>query len=329
MLDPAHLIQILQQQLTPISQWLEDKSVTELMINPGGHVYIESSGSITYKGQLLSDNAIIMAITAVAKYVGRDAKANSADSIIDASIEDLRIAGALKPTSPDGAFLTIRKHQDKSNRPTLEDLIYKLKALTQKQADQIIELVINQRKNCIIAGATGSGKTTLTNSLLSKIPRHERVITIEDTRELQVTVPNLISLVANPTNNISARSLVKLAMRSRPDRLILGETRGDDTYDLIRAFNSGHDGSISTVHASSAEYALDALEFLFPMSIPEGVFMSTEQIRQYIAKAVNVIVFAGKRTEIINGVPTVVRKIEQICLVNGVINGKYQLTDVV
>lgn len=329
MLNPDVLIQILKEQLTPISQWLEDKSVTELMINPGGHVYIESSGSINYKGQLLGDNAIKMAITAVAKFVGRDAKADTADAIVDASIEDMRIAGALNPTSPDGAFLTIRKHQDKSERHTLEDLIHKLKAITQKQADQMIDLVINQRKNCIIAGATGSGKTTVTNALLSKLPHHERIVTIEDTRELQVTVPNLISLVANPSSGITSRSLVKLAMRLRPDRLVLGETRGDETYDLIRAFNSGHDGSISTVHASSAESSLDVLEMLFQMNLPAGASMPADLVRQYIAKTVNVVVFAGRRIEVENGVPRTVRKIEQICLVNGVSNGKYQITEVV
>jgi pilus assembly protein CpaF len=328
MINPQILLSTLHRQLHPISQWLEDRSVTELMVNPGGHVYVESSGVISYKGQLLSENAIFMALTTIAKIMKRDAIADSSDSIINASLEDLRFAGGLMPVSSEGSFFTIRKHKHKDDRPTLHDLIHNMKALTQEQADLIIDLVITQKKNCMIAGSTGSGKTTITNALLSQIPHEERIVTIEDSRELQLDVPNWVPLITNERNNITSRTLVQLAMRLYPGRLILGETRGQETYDLIRAFNSGHDGSISTIHASSAESSLEALEMLYQMNLPAGASMPAEVARQYIAKCVNVVVFCGRRNQMVDGVLKVVRRVEQICLIKGVKDGMYQIESV-
>jgi pilus assembly protein CpaF len=325
MLNPTVALNILADQLQPVRKWLDDTSVTELMINPGGHVFVEANGVITPHGQLLTEGAIDMALTAIAKLVRKDAIANSASAIVNASIEDMRIAGAKSPVCPDGSFMTIRKHKDKSQRPTLEDLIHKYKALTQAQADLLIKLVIKGHKNCVIAGGTGSGKTTLLNALLSQIGVHERILTIEDSREIQLAVPNVIPLLSNPDAGISARDLVKLAMRMRPDRLILGETRGDETYDLIRAFNSGHPGSVSTIHADSAAQALSALEMLFQMSLPPNASMPPDLVKKYIAESVHVIVFAARRIVPVDGVQHVVRRIEQISLIAGVQNEKYLL----
>jgi pilus assembly protein CpaF len=327
MLKIEEIQAVLADQLRPVKPYMERKDVTELMINPGGHVYVEAGGIITYEGQLLSSTAIDMALTAVAKFVGQDALAGSKSALVGASIEDMRIAGAKAPTCPDGSFLTIRKHQDKADRPTLDRLI-QMGALTEAQAEKLVDLVVHQRLNCIVAGATGSGKTTLLNALLSRIPHNERIVTIEDSREMQLSVPNVINLLSNPSNDIHARDLVQLAMRLRPDRLILGETRGHETYDLIRAFNSGHPGSVSTIHADSAEQALDALEMLYQMSLPANASMPPELVRRYIAKSVHVVVFAGRRN-VPNGTVThVVRRIEQICLVKGVENGEYVFEDV-
>lgn len=325
MLNPNVALKILADQLDPVRQWLDDSSVTELMINPGGHVFVEANGVITAKGALLNEGSIDMALTAIAKLVRKDSIANSASAIVNASIEDMRIAGAKSPVCPDGSFMTIRKHKDKNDRPTLDDLIHKYKALTQEQADLLIRLVIKERKNCIIAGGTGSGKTTLLNALLSQIGVHERILTIEDSREIQLSVPNVISVLSNPDAGISARDLVKLAMRMRPDRLILGETRGDETYDLIRAFNSGHPGSVSTIHADSAIQALSALEMLFQMSLPPNASMPPELVKKYIAESVHVLVFAARRIVPVDGVQHVVRRIEQISLITGVQNEKYLL----
>lgn len=323
MLDLDKIIQYISEPLKPVRQWLDDPDVTEIMVNPGGRVYVEKAGVIEYIGELLSDSAVDRALTVIAKHSSQDAIRGTLSSLVYASIEDMRIAGALKPVSPNGSFMTIRKHQDKSKRPTLQDLIEKKRALTQEQADTLIDLVIRKRKNCIIAGGTGSGKTTLLNAMLSQIPEYERIITIEDSREIQITVPNFVPYLSNATQGITARHLVQLAMRTRPDRLVLGETRGDETYDLIRAFNSGHPGSVSTVHADSAEQALPALEMLFQMSLPSNATMPPSIARSFIANSVNVIVFAGKRHELINGVHTVVRRIEQINVIKGVKNEEY------
>lgn len=327
MLKIEEIQAVLADQLRPVKSYLERKDVTELMINPGGHVYVEADGVITYEGKLLSSTAIDMALTAVAKFVGQDALAGSKSALVGASIEDMRIAGAKAPTCPDGSFLTIRKHQDKADRPTLDRLI-QMGALTEAQAEKLVDLVVHRRLNCIVAGATGSGKTTLLNALLSRIPHNERIVTIEDSREMQLAVPNVINLLSNPANDIHARDLVQLAMRLRPDRLILGETRGHETYDLIRAFNSGHPGSVSTIHADSAEQALDALEMLYQMSLPANASMPPELVRRYIAKSVHVVVFAGRRNVPNGTVTNVVRRIEQICLVKGVENGEYVFEDV-
>ena len=328
MLNPDVALEVLAKQLQPVRQWLDDTSVTELMINPGGQVFIEANGVITPKGALISEGSIDMALTAIAKLAGKDSIAKTASAIVNASIDDMRIAGAKSPVCPDGSFMTIRKHKDKSQRPTLDDLINKYRALTQEQADTLVRLVIKEHKNCIVAGGTGSGKTTLLNALLSQIGDHERILTIEDSREIQIGVSNVISLLSNPETGVSARDLVKLAMRMRPDRLILGETRGDETYDLIRAFNSGHPGSVSTIHADSALQALSALEMLFQMSLPPNASMPPELVKKYIAESVHVIVFAARRIVPVNGVQHVVRRIEQISLITGVQNEKYLLETV-
>lgn len=323
MLSPEKITAYIAEQLAPAKIWLEDPDVTELMINPGGHGYVEKAGVIEYIGQLLTEADIDTALTVIAKHVGQDAVARSASAIVNASIEDMRIAGAKAPVCPDGSFFSIRKHKDKSQRPTLHDLIHKMKAITQEQADLLVDLVIRQRKNCIIAGGTGSGKTTLLNALLSQIPKHERVFSIEDSREVHIDVPNFVPLLSNPNDGVSARDLVKLAMRTRPDRLVLGETRGDETYDLIRAFNSGHPGSVSTIHADSAKDALSALEMLFQMNLPANAQMPPSLVKTYIANSVHVLVFASKRYELNDGKQTVVRRIEQINLVKGAANNEY------
>lgn len=318
--------EIIENLFDPILNEYKDKEVTELMINPGGYVFVEKAGIIKELGKVLDEHAISAALKVLAKTAGNEAVANHASSIVRISIGDMRISGALSPVSPDGSFLTIRKHKDKEDRPTLNDLIHKFKALSQEQADKIIDLVIDKKQNCIVAGPTGSGKTTIANALLSKIPPHERIVTIESSRELAVDLNNYVALVPNLTHNITARTLVQLAMELYPGRLIVGETKGEETYDLIRAFNSGHDGSISTAHSSSALGALDALEMLFMMSLPTGASVPVEVARRYIAKNVNLVVYCGRSYQSIDGVLRTVRRVEEICIVKGVGNdGSYIL----
>ena len=158
------------------------------------------------------------------------------------------------------------------------------------------------------------------------IPKHERIVTIEGSRELAIDLPNCFPLVPNLSHGITARTLVQLAMEQYPGRLIVGETKGEETYDLIRAFNSGHDGSISTAHSSSAVGALDALEMLFMMSLPPGANVPVEVARRYIAKNINLVIYCGRSYQLIDGVLRTVRRVEEICIVKGVANdGSYIL----
>ncbi|MCU6502333.1 Flp pilus assembly complex ATPase component TadA [Rugamonas sp. A1-17] len=327
MLDKKMLTEMIASNLAPILEWLDDKSVTEIMINPGGRVFVEAAGVLSAKGVLISDLDVEKTIIAVGKYAGKNPRRDSAAGIVYASIDDLRFSGALPPVCPDGSFISIRKHSDKSERPSMENLIA-WNMLTQEQAERLEDLVLNQRKNLFIVGGTGSGKTTLLNALLNRLPAYERVLTIEDSREIHLELENHFPMVANVDKGITARDLVKLMLRVRPDRLVLGETRGDETYDVIRAFNSGHPGSISTIHADSAEQGLAALEMMFQMSLPENARMSDTVMRQCIAASVNVVVFVSRSTVKKDGVAKVVRKVTEICIVKGVVDGKYVLENV-
>ncbi|OIQ65338.1 type IV secretion system protein VirB11 [mine drainage metagenome] len=192
-------------------------------------------------------------------------------------------------------------------------------------------MIVDQRLNLVIAGGTSSGKTTVANALLSLITGNERLITIEDARELHIGVDNAVNLVTSPMAipPVTARDLVKLCMRMRPDRIILGETRGEETYDLIRAMNSGHDGTITTIHASSAEGALDALEMLFQMSLPASASMPSDVVRQLIARAVHAVVYAHREIVDAGGARKYRRYVRDIVLVKGVKpNGCYDLESI-
>lgn len=327
MLKTDHIHHFLAQEIRSLKAYLDDAEVTEIMINPGGRVFIEKAGKMVDVGPVIEDSAVKMAIRAVAKLLGRDSSPHDDTALVNASFGDYRIAGGLSPVAPGGNFMSIRKHQNKGSRPTLESLVER-GALTTQQADKLIQLIIVEKKNCIIAGATGAGKTTITNAILEKVPKFERIVLIEDVQELQVPVPNVVAMLTNenedPNKAITARKLIKLAMRLRPDRLVLGETRGGDTFDLIRALSSGHPGSISTLHANNARDAMTALGMLYQQSIPEGATISTESMMTNIASAVNVVVFAGRRIKEVNGEMLVVRTIEEILLVTGYKNGEYQ-----
>jgi pilus assembly protein CpaF len=308
--------EVLLDTLRPIAAFLNDSSINEIMVNPGGAVWIERAGALSRTDVTLDENTLEIAIQTLAKRMGKDATPHTASAVLDASFDDMRIAASLTPTSFGGSMLCVRKHMDHSQRPTFSQLIAH-GALTRQQADRIEELFIAERKNLIVAGATSSGKTTFTNALLGLIPDDQRVVSIEDTKELSVTVPNYVQLIANKDQGITARRLVQLAMRMRPDRIVLGETRGEETYDLIRAFNSGHDGSISTVHASNARMALGALEMLIQMSVPENASLSADVVRQYIASCVHVVVFVHRTDG--------VRRVKEIAIVKGVKQGEYDI----
>ncbi|MBN3761054.1 ATPase, T2SS/T4P/T4SS family [Burkholderia sp. Ac-20365] len=328
MLTAPVLTENLHKALRSLKPYFDDPFVTEIMVNPGGRVFIERAGEmLAVEALRISNDEIEFAIKQVGKLVSQDPTRNTASAVISASVGDLRIAGTFDPASHGGSSLCIRKHQPPETRPSLEELVAR-EMLTEKQAEKILRLFVHERKNVIVAGSTGSGKTTFVNALLKRIPGFERVATIEDSVELHPGLPNHMPFVVNHDANVTAQLLVKQSLRYRPDRLILGETRGTETYDLIRAFNSGHDGSLSTIHASSAVHALAALEMLFQMSVPENATLSGEAAQKFIATAVHVVVHVTRHTEEVDGRVKSIRKVNEVVLVKGVNDGNYDIEKV-
>jgi Flp pilus assembly CpaF family ATPase len=318
MLNPLVIENAIARATAKVAPFLQAVDVTEVMINPGGRVFVERNGEIFLSEIVVSEKEIELAMNAVSAMMGR-AAVNDKSPIVNASVGGLRIAGAIGSVSDGGGVLSIRRHQDPSRRPDIDTLV-SWGALRRDQAEVLEDLIVNRRLNLVVAGGTSSGKTTVANALLSLIKGNERVITIEDARELHIRVDNTVNLVTSPIAEppVTARDLVKLCMRMRPDRIILGETRGEETYDLIRAMNSGHDGTITTIHASSAEGALDALEMLFQMSLPASASMPSDVVRQLIARAVHVLVYAHREIADVDGVRKYRRYIRDVVLVKGV-----------
>lgn len=320
-----HIERQIALYLEPIRAILQDKDVSEIMVTADGCVWVEKFGNIENSGLELTESARKLALINVAKAVGRDLVENTDKAIVSTSVGGLRFAGALKPIDERGTTLCIRKHQDPEKRPSLEKLVA-WKMLTQKQADLLVQLIIVDKKNAVFLGPTSGGKTTLANAVLGKIPPYERIGCIEDAHELAINVKNKDTYLTNPQTGITSRLLIQHAMRSRYDRLILGESRGDDTFDLIRALSSGHNGSVTTIHGSSAREGLGTLEMLYQMSVPAGANVPVETARGYIAAAINVLIYTERRyEEAPDGSFKSVRSVKEIALVKGIENGEYKI----
>ena len=325
MSESIEIEKILANALVSVRPLFSDARVTEIMVTADGVVWVERNGSIHKTEVLLTEAERHLAITAVASYVGRDLTKNTASALVSASIGGLRFAGALKPVDPRGSTLCIRKHQDASKRPTLEQLI-EWAYITRDQADNLTRLIIHEKKNAVFIGPTSSGKTTLTNAILGLLPLHERIGLIEDAQELSLGVENKDCYLTNAQSGLTAKVIIQHAMRSRYDRLVLGETRGDDTYDLIRALSSGHNGSITTLHGNGVEEGLGSIEMLYQMSIPSGASVPVDVARKYIAKCINVAIFADREYQVdCDGNQKSIRKVKSIGLIKGVENGSYKI----
>ncbi len=324
MLSKETIASVLRESLRPLHEFFIDPLVTEIMVNPGGCVFVERAGEMVDMDPMrLNRNDIEKAITALGKSVGQYLEPNTGRCVISATAEgNLRIAGSLEPASHGGPSLSIRKHPDAGTRPDLEDLVEK-GMLSSSLADRLVQLFVEERLNFMIAGPTGSGKTTFATALLKKIPPHERLLSIEDSIELLPGLKHHVPFLSNESQGVTAQLLVKHALRYRPDRLVLGETRGSDTYDLIRALNTGHDGSLSTIHASSAAQGLAALEMLFQMSLPPNATASSDVVQRFLALTVHVIVHITRRAMVVDGKVQTVRKVNEVLRVKGVKNGEY------
>jgi pilus assembly protein CpaF len=272
----------------PISALLNDDSISEIMVNGPNQVYIERNGQLTpVDVKFASDAELIRVIREIAAFVGR--RIDEESPMVDCRLPDgSRVNAIIPPLAIDGASLTIRKFA--RDPYTVQDLI-NFGTLTAEGAS-FLEACVKAHFNVLVAGGTGSGKTTMLNVLSSFIPDTERVVTIEDAAELQLRQPHKVRLESRPSRidgsgRISIRELVANALRMRPDRIVIGECRSGEALDMLQAMNTGHDGSLTTIHANSPRDTLARLETLVLMS---GVDLPQRAIREQIASAIHLIV---------------------------------------
>lgn len=280
------------RKLDVLQELVDDATVTEIMINGAKNIFIERNGAITKcEQEFESDSRLQDVIQSIVS--GTNRIVNESSPIVDARLQDgSRVNVVLPPIALDGPILTIRKFPEKPI--TMEELI-RFGALTSEVATFLRTLVM-AKYNIFISGGTGSGKTTFLNALSNYIPEDERIITIEDSAELQIrSIANLVRLECRNANvegknAITIRDLIKSSLRMRPDRIVVGEIRDSAAIDLLAAYNTGHDGSLSTGHANSVKDMLNRLEAL----VLQGVDMPVQAIRKQISSAIDIIVHLGR-----------------------------------
>lgn len=276
----------------PLELLLKDTEVSDIMINGPKHVFVEKQGRLQRSDVVFRDNDHLMQILdRIVSKVGR--RVDETSPMVDARLPDgSRLNAVISPLALDGASLSIRKFG--SNPLALEDLL-KYNAFSPEMV-MLLEAAIKGRLNTIISGGTGSGKTTMLNTLSSFIQNDHRVITIEDAAELQLQQEHVLRLETRPANiegkgRVSATDLVRNALRMRPDRIIIGECRGPETLDMLQAMNTGHEGSLTTIHSNSPRDACSRIETMIMMG---GVEMPIKALRSQFASAVDLIIQANR-----------------------------------
>jgi pilus assembly protein CpaF len=278
--------------LKPIERLILDDAISEVMINGHDHIFIEKAGFIEpVPGVRLGEKSLMVAVKNIARRLGDDI--SECKPILDSRLPDgSRVAAVIPPCSVDGVTLTIRKFD--TRHFGVEDLV-QAGTLDRWLANRLEGYVL-ARKNILIAGATGSGKTSMLNVLGKFIPSDERVLLIEDTSEIHMGQDNLVRFEARQPQNglpaVTLRDLLKASLRHRPDRLILGEIRGNEAFDLLQLLNTGHAGSLSTVHATSARQALARFTSCVLQS---GVDLPYRAVKTNIGDSVNVVVHLERR----------------------------------
>ncbi len=274
--------------LGPLEKILRDKTITEIMVNKKDQIYIEQNGKLKVSDQKFnSDDQVVQVIRRIIAPLGR--RIDESVPLVDARLQDgSRVNAIIPPLAVQGPMITIRRFPDKVF--DYRDLI-NFGSINQDMVDFLRACVISE-KNIIVSGGTGSGKTTLLNMLSSFIPESERIVTVEDVAELRLQQEHLGRLESRPPNiegkgEITIRDLVKNTLRMRPDRIVVGECRGGEALDMLQAMNTGHDGSLTTIHANSPYDMIGRLEAMVLMS---GAELPVRVIRSYIASAVNLVV---------------------------------------
>ena len=281
--------------LGPLEPLLQDETITDILVNGHDVVFVERKGLLERVDTRFKDEKhLFRIIQKIASAVGR--RIDESSPFVDARLADgSRVNAVVPPLAIDGSLLSIRKFA----RIPID--MAKLVALGSIPAAvaEVLEGVVRARRNILISGGTGSGKTTLLNAVSSFIDERERIVTIEDSAELQLQQEHVARLETRPANiegrgEISQRDLVKNALRMRPDRIIVGEVRAGEAFDMLQAMNTGHDGSMTTVHANSARDALSRIEQMIGMS---GIDMPPRAARAQIASAINVVIQIGRMSD--------------------------------
>lgn len=291
-LERNHIYNLINDEINgygPISELLNDKNITEIMVNGPKDVYVEIEGKLVKDESIsfINDEHIIRTIQRLIQPLGRTI--DTTNPMVDSRLSDgSRINAVIPPLSVNGPIITIRKF--KRNMTSIDDLL-RVGTLTTEMA-VFLEAAVKGKLNIIVCGGTGSGKTTLLNIISSFIGENERIITIEDAAELKLEQNHVISLETRTVNyNTSAaitiRDLVINALRMRPDRIIVGECRGKEAFDMLQAMNTGHDGSLTTLHANGSMDALNRLETMVLMS---GMDIPIMAIREYIENAIDLVI---------------------------------------
>lgn len=304
--------------LGPLEPLLKDSSITEIMVNRFDEIYIERKGLLEQTSTVFSsEKAVLGVIDRIVAPIGR--RIDESSPMVDARLPDgSRVNAVIPPIALKGASLTIRKFAQ--HRPQMQDLI-DLGSLDNAMAS-FLDLCVKYRMNIIVSGGTGSGKTTLLNILSNCIPDNERIVTIEDAAELRLNHSHLVSLEARPANiegkgAVLIRDLVRNALRMRPDRIIVGECRGAEAFDMLGAMNTGHEGSLTTLHANSTRDALSRLE---TMIMTADMDLPLNAIREHIANSIHFIV---QQTRLSNGK----RVISSIAEVGGLESGVIKMQE--
>jgi pilus assembly protein CpaF len=278
--------------LRPLEPFILDDSVSEIMVNGAGHVFIERVGILEEILDIkLTEQSLMVAVKNIARRLGSDISQEK--PILDSRLPDgSRVAAVIPPCSLGGVTLTIRKFT--ARRFNIEDLI-RTGTLGENVAKHL-EVYVRTRKNILISGGTGTGKTTLLNILGKFIGDDERILLIEDTAEIQLCQPNLVRFEARQAQNalpaVTIRDLLKASLRHRPDRIILGEIRGGEAFDLLQLLNTGHSGTLSTIHANSAKQGLSRFTSCVLQS---GIELPYRAIKTNIADSLNIVVQIERR----------------------------------
>ena len=282
-------------RLGPLEDLLADDTVSEIMVNGPDKVYVERKGRLVLSDCQFTDDASVLAvIERIIAPLGR--RCDESQPYVDARLSDgSRVNAIIAPLALSGPTITIRKFSKKAL--TVDDFI-RYGTWTHNAAE-FMKLCVLLRKNIIVAGGTGSGKTTLLNLLSGFIPANERIVTVEDAAELRLQQPHVVRLEARPPNiegkgAVTIRDLVKNCLRMRPDRIIVGECRGGESLDMLQAMNTGHDGSLTTVHANSPRDVISRLETMVLMS---GMDLPSKAIREQIASAVDIVIHESRLSD--------------------------------